>query len=167
MCSERSHSICHTATTYEVNTFKNKNHYETISVYSQMNAMSSLIIQSIQDQVENSHRCSITKTALKNFATFTGKYLRQSPFLIKNFKVTLLKTDPSTGVCFLMNIAEFLRSPVLKKVREQLLPFVNLKKKKFTGLIYSQIYKAYVMFQLLRNPTHGFTKILKVKICVF
>ena len=66
-----------------------------------------------------------------------------------------------------MNTAEFLRSPALKKVRERLLPFVNVKKKKFAGLIYSHIYKAYVMFYLLQNPTHGFTKILKVKICVF
>ena len=36
-------------------------------------------------QVENSHRCSITKAVLKKFTIFTGKCLCWSLFLIKNF----------------------------------------------------------------------------------
>ena len=36
-------------------------------------------------QVENSHRCSITKAVLKKFLIFTGKCLCWSLFLIKNF----------------------------------------------------------------------------------
>ena len=59
-------------------------------------AMGSLIIQSMyQDQIECSHRCSITKTVLKNFAIFTEKYLDWSPFLIKNYKQRYLKETPS------------------------------------------------------------------------
>ena len=38
-----------------------------------------------QGQVESSHRCSITKAVLINFAISTGKYLRCSLFLITNF----------------------------------------------------------------------------------
>ena len=60
--------------------------------------MSSLIIQSHSihwGQVKSSHRCSITKAALKNFAISTGKYLCWRLFLIKNFKETLSKGTPT------------------------------------------------------------------------
>ena len=37
---------------------------------------------------------------IKNFAIFTGKYLCWSPFLIKNFKTTLLRKTPTEMFSF-------------------------------------------------------------------
>ena len=123
-------------TTYEVHTSKTKNkrkHEETFlfiifsfeSLYLQLqifynrnrsydiahdeNAMSSLIIQSIQQgQVKNSYRCS-QKCCNIN---------RKIPVQETLFNKELMRLQHR---CLLGNIAEFLRSPVLKNVCERLL----------------------------------------------
>ena len=52
---------------------------------------------------------------------FAVKNLCWFLFLIKNFKAILLKRKKRQHRCFLVNIAEFLRSSVLKNVFERLL----------------------------------------------
>ena len=60
----------------------------------------------------NSHwRCSMKKAVLKNFAIFIGKTLSWSLFLIKLFQHR----------CFTVNMAEFLRTAILKNICERLL----------------------------------------------
>ena len=61
----------------------------------------------------SNRRYSIKKTVLKNFAIFTGRHLCWSLFLIKlmDFRHR----------CFPVNIAKFLRTPILKNICEWLL----------------------------------------------
>ena len=59
-------------------------------------------------------RCSIKIAALKNFAIFTGKHLYWSLFLIE------LQEETPTQV-FPVNVAKFLRAPILKNICKQLL----------------------------------------------
>ena len=59
-------------------------------------------------------RCSIKNAVLQNFATFTGKYMYWSLFLI-NFVKNRLQHK-----CFLVNIAKFLRIPTLKNICKRL-----------------------------------------------
>ena len=59
-------------------------------------------------------RSSVKKVALKFFAIFTGKHLYWSLFLRK------LQEEIPTQV-FPVNIAKFLRMPILKNIYEQLL----------------------------------------------
>ena len=59
----------------------------------------------------NSHRrCSVKKSVLRNFAIFTGKYLCASLYL-KFFQQRY----------FPVNVAKFLRTPILKNICERLL----------------------------------------------
>ena len=61
------------------------------------------------------------KAVLKNFSTFTGKYLCSSLFLIRLSafsSATLLKGDCKR---FFVNIANFLKTLILKKICERLL----------------------------------------------
>ena len=151
MCNERNHSICYTTTTYKVGTFKNKNkrnHWDTflfiiffsfISVCSQLQICynrNTLLRHSIwweRNELINQSKdiigsgwkqCSITKVLLKNVTIFTGKYLCWSLFfnkeILSNFIKKMLKHR-----CFLVNIAEFLGSPVLKNIYERL-PLSNV-----------------------------------------
>ena len=64
------------------------------------------------------------KGVLKNFANFTGKYLRWSLFLIKwqTFWIAILLKRDSKIDFFPVNIREFLRTTILK---------LRLKKMKF------------------------------------
>ena len=60
----------------------------------------------------NSHwRCSIKKAVLKNFAIFIGNNLSWSLLLIKLFQ----------HICFPLNIAKFLGTPIFKNIFEWLL----------------------------------------------
>ena len=60
----------------------------------------------------NSHwMCYIKKTIFKHFAIFIGKNQSWSLFLIKLFQHR----------CFPVNIAKFLRTPILKNICKQLL----------------------------------------------
>ena len=77
----------------------------------------------------SSHRrCSVRKDVLRNFPKFTGKHLCQSLFLIK-FQAsglrpaTLLKTR-LWHRCFPVNLAKFLRTPVLQNNSGRLLLFI-------------------------------------------
>ena len=66
---------------------------------------------------ERHRKCSIKKPVLKNFAVFTGKHLCWSLFLINVAGlrlVTYLKRLQHR--CFPVNIAKFLRTPILKKI---------------------------------------------------
>ena len=71
---------------------------------------------------KSSHRrCSIKKAYIKNLEIFAGKHLCWSLFLRKLQAwrpATLLKRDSKET---LMNIAIFLRKPILKKICERLL----------------------------------------------
>ena len=78
--------------------------------------------------LRSSHRkCSIKIAGLKIFATYTEKHLCRSLFLIKVNKVTglqacnFIKNRLSTGV----NIANFLWTPILKKICERVLLSVS------------------------------------------
>ena len=90
--------------------------------------------------------CSVKKDVLKNFAKFTGKQVCWSLFLINlqtlyslgnhqktyDFKgnrrsKTLVKRLQHR--CFPVNIAKFLRTPILKNICERLLPKGVLQKK--------------------------------------
>ena len=56
---------------------------------------------SLSSRNKTSHqRCSIGKAVLKNFATFTGRHLCRSPFLMKlqAWRPTILLRDSITGV---------------------------------------------------------------------
>ena len=63
---------------------------------------STLSSSSLSSRYKSRHRrCSIQKTVLKKFATFTGKHLCWSHFLIKLLiwrPATLLKRESNTGV---------------------------------------------------------------------
>ena len=59
---------------------------------------------------------------LKNFELFTRKYLCWSLISIKNFSATIIKKRLKHR-CYLVNIAEFLRSRILRNICERL---VNL-----------------------------------------
>ena len=86
----------------------------------------------------SSHRrCSIERVVLKNFAIFTGKYLRQSLFLIElqaqaQRPSTVLKETLTKD--FSVNITKILRTPIFKKTCKQLLLQFLL----FTVNIFSQ-----------------------------
>ena len=78
------------------------------------------------------------KTALKHFAIFTGKYLCWSLFLIKLQALkppTLLKRDCNIGVA--VNIAKFLRTPILKNICERLPQACNVIKKETLAQVFS------------------------------
>ena len=87
-------------------------------------------INSLKTKYRSSHpRCSIRKAVLKNFAIFTGKHLCWS--LCFN-KVVYLQTcnfikKRLQHRCFPVNIAKFLRNPILKNICEQLLLKVTEK----------------------------------------
>ena len=59
----------------------------------------------------NHRRCSIKKAVLKNFAKFTGKQLKACNFIKKRLQHR----------CFPVNIAKFLRTPILKNICKPLL----------------------------------------------
>ena len=70
------------------------------------------------------YRCSIKKAVLKNFVIFTGKHMCWSEYLFN--KVAGLKAcnfikERLQDRCFPMNIANFLRTPILKNIYERLL----------------------------------------------
>ena len=71
---------------------------------------------------ESSHRCSVTKSVLKNFANFPKKHLFLSLFLVKlqaeacNFIKKKLQHS-----CFPVKFAKFLKTPILKNICERLL----------------------------------------------
>ena len=67
----------------------------------------------------NHQRCSTEKDVPKNFTTFTGKHLCWSLFSIELWPATLLKRLQQR--CCSVNIAKFSRTPILKKVCEQML----------------------------------------------
>ena len=58
------------------------------------------------------------KLLLKNFSMFTGKQLCWSPFLIELQACNFIKRDSDTATQ--VNIAKFSRTPILKKIFEQL-----------------------------------------------
>ena len=60
------------------------------------------------------------KDAFKNFADFTGKYLRWSLFLIKLQACNIIKKRLQCR-CFLVEISKFLRIPFLKNICDQIL----------------------------------------------
>ena len=67
-------------------------------------------------------RCSVKKVALKNFANFTGKHVCWCHFLIKLQAwrpATLLKRE-FQHKCFPVKLTNFLRTPILKNICEQL-----------------------------------------------
>ena len=113
------------------------------------NAMSSLIIQSIQQgQVKNSYRCS-QKCCNIN---------RKIPVQETLFNKELMRLQHR---CLLGNIAEFLRSPVLKNVCERLL---------LPDVTYSAFAQSIVLKYLFQNKNIKiFSKIvyLKKNICSF
>ena len=94
----------------------------------------------------NSHwRFSIKKAVLKNFAMFIGKNLSWSVFLVKLFQ----------HGCFPVNIAKFLRTPVLKNIWEWLLLKVVFKSNeeqhllvftRWNGLRYNYVLCLFVSF---------------------
>ena len=57
----------------------------------------------------NHQRCSIKKSGLNNFATFTRKHLKASNFIKKRLQ----------HKCFPVNAAKFLRTPILKNICER------------------------------------------------
>ena len=67
------------------------------------------------------------KAVFKNFAIFTGKYLCWSLFLIRLQAwrpANLLKRDSNTDI-FIVNIAIFLRAPVLKTICKRLVLWIQ------------------------------------------
>ena len=72
-------------------------------------------------------RCSIKKAGFKNCAIFTGKHLHWSSFLIKlqNFTPTTLLKTKLQHRCLPVNIANFLRTAILKKICKSLLLSVS------------------------------------------
>ena len=69
----------------------------------------------------SSHRrCSKRKGVLRNFATYTGKYLCQSLFSCSLRPATLLEKRLWHS-CFPVNFAKFLRTPVLQNTSRRLL----------------------------------------------
>ena len=60
------------------------------------------------------------KRVFKNFADFTGKYLRWSLFLIKLQACNIIKKRLQCR-CFLVEISKFLRIPFLKNICDQIL----------------------------------------------
>ena len=74
-------------------------------------------------------RCSIEKAVLKDFAIFTAK----KPVLgslfnrVGGFKTNFLKKRLQHR-CFHVNIAKFLRTPILKNIYEQLLLEIYVEK---------------------------------------
>ena len=63
MCNKIDQSICYTAITYEVYTFKNKNKRKSLR---------DIFVYHFLFYINlSSHRCSIRKAVLKNFAIFT------------------------------------------------------------------------------------------------
>ena len=80
----------------------------------------------------NEQKVFYKKIALKNFTTFTEKYLCSCLFFKKNAGLqacSFIKKRLQHS-CFLMNIAKFLRTPVLKNICERLLlrvyPFMSV-----------------------------------------
>ena len=66
---------------------------------------------------------SYEKAVLKNFATFTEKYLCWSLFLIKLQAGNFIKKRLQHR-CFLVNIAKILRASILKNICERFLLFI-------------------------------------------
>ena len=82
---------------------------------------STLIIQSVYyGQIESSHRCSIAKSVLKNFAIFTGKFLCWSLFWTKLQACNFLKKRLQHRY-FPVNVVKFSRTPILKYICKWLL----------------------------------------------
>ena len=78
-------------------------------------------------------RYSLKKAIFKNFTIITGKHLCWSLslityiiYIIKNFIKKRLKHR-----CILVNIAKFLKAPILKKIYERLLLNTNVQNAKF------------------------------------
>ena len=66
----------------------------------------------------SSHRrCSVKKGALRNFAKFAGKHLRQRVFFNKVAGVRLATLLTKTLRCFPVSFAKFLRTPFLEHLR--------------------------------------------------
>ena len=71
----------------------------------------------LHGRCRSSHRrCSIEKGVLKNFAKFTGKYLRQSLFFNKvaDLKPAILLKKKLRHRCFHVKFAKFLRTPFFR-----------------------------------------------------
>ena len=68
--------------------------------------------------LKSNHSLFFKIGALKNFAIFTGKSLYCTYFLIKlqAWKTAVLLKRDSNTANFLVNIAKFLRTPILKNI---------------------------------------------------
>ena len=82
--------------------------------------------------MQSSHlRCSLTKGVFKNLAIFTGKHLccvRISFYKVAGLKACIFIKKRIQHRCFLVNIAKFLRIPILKKVCKRLLLMIDVSK---------------------------------------
>ena len=76
-------------------------------------------------------RCSTKETVVKNLATFTGKPLCWSLFLIKFQTCVCMqlfsqRREPNQHWCFPVNVATFLRTTILKNIWGRLLLLIQL-----------------------------------------
>ena len=79
-----------------------------------------------QNICRSSHRrCSIKKAVIKNFGIFTGKHLKTCNLIKKRLQ----------HKCFSVNIAKFLKAPILKNIWERLLLHLFLIKRRDTSTV--------------------------------
>ena len=97
-------------------------------------------------------RCSFRKTVLKHFAIFTGKHL-----LFESLFKKVADLKPCNFIkkklqhrCFSVNIAEFLRTPILKNICERLLLSIPI-----SGQCAHDLQKAFCCFQVVWNGNIG------------
>ena len=97
-------------------------------------------------------RCSFRKAVLKHFAIFTGKHL-----LLESLFKKVADLKPCNFIkkklqhrCFSVNIAEFLRTPILKNICERLLLSIPI-----SGQCAHDLQKAFCCFQVVWNGNIG------------
>ena len=102
-------------------------------------------------RIRSSHRCSVRKGVLRNFAKFTGKRLCQSLFFHKvaGLRTATLLKKRLWHRCFPVNFAKFLRTPFLTE-HLWLLLFFCMKQvlSGFGKINISFIYQSFLSFSL-------------------
>ena len=75
--------------------------------------------------IDNDYLEAVTGGVLKNFVIFTGKHLCWSLFLIKLQACKFIEKRLQHW-CFPLHVKKFLRTPILKNIRERLLLIILL-----------------------------------------
>ena len=112
--------------------------------------------------------CFIKKVfLLKNFAMFTGKHLSWRnlfQIMVPGLKACKLIKKRPQHRCFPVNIAKFLRTPVLRNSCKRLLLYLDLRRREAVGLrgVVDSVTYIKFSFQKLHSKLHVFHKPAKV-----